>query len=405
MREEASRAAAQATTTADELSGPARATRSRTRASSHDARDQYLAEVKSLIANYDPNDRRADRPIRAFLFQSKSRLAGLPGDELKQICNDLEKDGLDDIELLFWGSVVEAAARSDPAWAISNIAQIISTKVTDEPQQRVLHELGKGGSFGSQCWSTAYAEALDDWLDKAEADRRLQGMETPIATLRFDTALATGDLPGAVARLGQLSADEQKIRAADLAQAAHESGQSRRMIEDISATAEPVVLETFSRELTTRSGFENTRTQLAAAELTPEKHDLAAAGIASANIGPETPARARWLLESLKADTPAAVIWFSENWTQVDHKSAGQWLAGLPQGAARDAAIAGFAPQAAKLDGATAVEWALGVSDPALRETTLRSVVRTWTQREPQAAAGYLQQKGIGAEPPNQQKQ
>ena len=400
LRIEASRVAGTPSMPEQGRAAPDSAARRPTRPTASDFDpDLYLAEVRKLIENHDPTDRHADGTIRMFLFNHKDRIAAAPSARLKEVCEKLAEDGLDEVEGLIWGTLVQEITRSDPAWAINRIAEYISTKVEEAPQKRVLLEIGKGGSFGSQSWSPAYAAALDEWLDQAQAEGRLDGLEAQVAPLRFDTALATGDFVGAVARLGQLSPDDQAKRAGDLAAAAHESGQSRRLIEEVSTAAHPAAFENFARELSRRSGFENAQAALAAAKLPPENHDLAAAGIAAANIGPDTPDRAQWLLESLQADTPFAVNHFAAAWTSKDHKGAGEWLTGLAPGPARDAAIAGFAPRAAGLDGASAVEWALAIAEPAQRSATLDLVYQTWRQRDPEAAAAYLREKGIYTSP------
>jgi hypothetical protein len=72
------------------------------------------------------------------------------------------------------------------------------------------------------------------------------------------------------------------------------------------------------RELANQQGFEAARGILDSASLTPEKHDLAAAAIASANIGPGTPAKATWLLESLRGEDSRAVTGFTDRWAHAD---------------------------------------------------------------------------------------
>lgn len=94
-------------------------------------------------------------------------------------------------------------------------------------------------------------------------------------------------------------------------------------------------------------------------------------------------------------DLTAASLHFATIWTEDDYTGTIEWLNSLPQGATRDAAIAGFAPAAARIDGASAVDWALTLSDPVQREATLRTVSQTWKKQEPEDAAAYLQEKGL----------
>jgi hypothetical protein len=149
------------------------------------------------------------------------------------------------------------------------------------------------------------------------------------------------------------------------------------------------------RALAEQQGFDAAREILNSASLTPEKHDLAAASIAASNIGPATPANAKWLLESLRSDDKRAIIEFTDQWAHADFQGAARWLRSLPAGNQRDAAISGFAPVAAKIDGATAVDWALTLTDPAERRSCVDEVVREWQKADAEAAAAYLKEKGL----------
>ena len=166
-------------------------------------------------------------------------------------------------------------------------------------------------------------------------------------------------------------------------------------MEELSTALQGQNFPHFVREFADQQGFDVAREILESASLTPEKHDLAAASIASTKIGSETPTKAKWFLESLRSEDMRAVVEFADRWTHADYQGAAQRLNSLPAGKQRDTAVAGFAPVAAKIDGATAVDWALTLSDSSQREACLEEVHRVWKALDPEAANSYLKQKGI----------
>jgi hypothetical protein len=169
----------------------------------------------------------------------------------------------------------------------------------------------------------------------------------------------------------------------------------RQAMEELSNVLHIQNFPHFVRKLTGQQGYDAARQVLDSASLTPEKHDLAAASIAASNIGAGTPAKAKWLLESLRSEDTRAIQEFTDQWTHADYQGAAQWLGSLREGNQRDSAISSFASVAAKIDGASAVDWALAVTDPDLRRSSLDDVVRKWKEADPEAATAYLRIKQI----------
>jgi hypothetical protein len=145
----------------------------------------------------------------------------------------------------------------------------------------------------------------------------------------------------------------------------------------------------FVKSLTDQQGFDAAREILGSSSLTPEKHDLAAATIAAAKIGPETKDRAAWLLENLRSDDREAPDLFTSSWTRGNHADAANWITTLPPGLQRDAALKGFIPVAARIDGATAMDWALTVSDPLWRNMLYCEAHENWKKTDAEQANPY----------------
>ncbi|MGB6220455.1 hypothetical protein [Haloferula sp.] len=352
--------------------------------------DHFLTELNSLLDSAGTDSRTVQRAMRMFLFDNKGKLASASPKALKEACNKIEADWATDAKSFVWLELVSEIVKSDPAWAIRNIDRFLMTIAKEQPMEKMLHYLGKNGRLGDPAWSPEYAAELEKWFDTAEADGRLKGMDEEAAGMRFDLNISLGNLLGAVEQLTHLPEDSLSTRLEDLAASSSAPSGQRGLVEAVAAAVPATDFQDFTRALSQHAGFDSARELLARAELTAERHDLAAAGIAAADIGPQTAARADWLITTLRDKDAGAVTGFAAAWTQAAHKDTAAWLTSLPAGDARDAAVAGFAPAIARLDGATAAKWGLTLENPSLRTSVMDHVYREWHQQEPEAAAEYF---------------
>ncbi|MES2982801.1 MAG: hypothetical protein V4727_10850 [Verrucomicrobiota bacterium] len=318
--------------------------------------------------------------------------------EILKVCERIKESGLKDMpQELVLAMLLSHIAKSDPSLAFNEFDKFKTAQA--RRGAGIYHQLAefrKDSEIAYGNWNPEYAAALGEWLDSAQEAGRLKDNDKKLAAnTRCDIAILLGDLSGAAEQIAMLPPDEQSGRSAQLAKAAVTPELRRNLIEQLNTPAGSSAIQEIALSFSRDAGFEATRDLIEQANLTPENHDLAAGGIAAANFGPEAPARAAWLLESLKSEKTGVVSNFASSWAHADQMAATQWLNSLPTGKNRDAAVAGFAPAAARLDGASAVDWALTVSDSVQRDSTLKAVIQTWHRKEPEAASAYLKQKGI----------
>lgn len=223
-------------------------------------------------------------------------------------------------------------------------------------------------------------------------------MNPLVAELRAGIAASEGDSSAAVLQISKLPYLSQRNAAVDYVVRLQTSEAQRQAMEELSTALHPQNLPRFASELARQQGFDAARTILSTASLAPEKHDLAASGIASASIGAETRERAVWLLEELRSDDPLALAEFTGKWAEANHDDAGNWLASLPRGRQRDAALKGFIPAAARIDGATAMDWALTVSDPLLRNQLYNEAHTKWAESDVRQADEYRSSHRLDSE-------
>lgn len=116
--------------------------------------------------------------------------------------------------------------------------------------------------------------------------------------------------------------------------------------------------------------------------------NLIAGGMVSHAKGAETGHWVEWMGGSLSAEPRDRFV--SEqvrNWTEKDHRAAGEWLAALPDGPAKPASVAAFAKTVAPHDPKIAAEWALTLPPGGRRTETLKDVYRKWPEDDPARAS------------------
>jgi hypothetical protein len=342
-----------------------------------------------------------DEEVRKGLedFQKRygAQLNSAPLSKLKEICSILEKDfPFDQKESetaqRVWLHLVGLASKSDPAWAFAKFDE--ATSAAKAPINLALDAFKRWSTQNGEAMNPAYADALQKWLDAAQAGGRIEAGNPVVAELRAGIATAQGNQSAAVQQISQLPHTSQNKAAIEFIEGLQTPEARRRAIEELSFSLDHQNFRAAVSALAGQQGFESARKILNSASLSPEKHDLAAASIAAADIGAETPAKAKWLLESLRSEDTRAIAEFTDQWAHADYQGTTKWLSSLSTGQQRDTAISSFAPIAAKIDGASAVDWALTITEPTLRDSCLDEVIRKWREMDTEAAAAYLKEKG-----------
>lgn len=327
-----------------------------------------------------------------FMTAYESQLNSAPLAKLKEICDLLEKNfpfDQPDTEgaQLVWFGVVRLAAKSDPAWAFAKLDQAASiTKIPIQMQLGMFKNLleAEGNPMG-----LAYATAMQKWLNAAQAAGRVEESDPLVAGLRADIAAAQGDQSAAVKQISQLPSQSQRKAATEYLNGLPTPEAQRKGMEELSTVLDFYNFTAAVQSLAAQQGFDAAQGILNSASLTPEKHDMAAASIAAAKIGPETKDRAAWLLKNLRSGDGRALDLFTRSWSQGNHTEAANWIATMQPGPQRDAALKGFVPVAARIDGATAMDWALTVSDPLLRNQLYCEAHENWKKIDAEQANQY----------------
>ncbi len=84
----------------------------------------------------------------------------------------------------------------------------------------------------------------------------------------------------------------------------------------------------------------------------------------------------------------------AEKWGMSDAAAASQWVAGLPEGSARDNATQGLARALMPYDIRTAVVWAQSISDESQRVNASKALMQYWLNDDPATAAEFIREQG-----------
>ncbi len=337
-----------------------------------------------------------DLEQRAMVIMAQISTA--PPALLKQAFEKLMSSALpDDIKNETSQALLLRLAETDPAWAVAQ-----TVKMADHPH--ILRSILK-------VWATKDAAAATTWIETAVKDGSLAGFDKGLVryddgglvkSLRYDVAAAqaAADPMTALNELPGLSPEEQRQAVTSMASSLKTADQRRAALERIGGGDQPTdkhfqTLQHFAKALGENVGFEASREALESAKLSPHMHDATAAILAATGIGPETAARANWLLENRRTTEPEALQGFVQTWTKADYNGAATWLRDLPPSTNRDAAIAAFAPLVAQKEPPSAVDWAITITDPAQRTTALNQVWKNWKAHAPEEAASYFREKGL----------
>tara|TARA_Y100001934_G_scaffold232555_1_gene281424 strand:- start:280 stop:1992 length:1713 start_codon:yes stop_codon:yes gene_type:complete len=88
-----------------------------------------------------------------------------------------------------------------------------------------------------------------------------------------------------------------------------------------------------------------------------------------------------------KANGHYEALW---EWTAKDPVAAGEYLASMDEGRARDEAITAFAHRLAPKEPQLAADWTQSMTDPKFRNKSMYETMELWAIKDPEAAAGYL---------------
>ena len=134
-------------------------------------------------------------------------------------------------------------------------------------------------------------------------------------------------------------------------------------------------------------------------KLSPAERAILARNIAMNAKGPEKGQWIEWMGEGLSGNERETRIEASvQQWTQSDHRAAGEWLAALPEGPAKAPAVAAFAKTVAKYDPQIAAQWALSMPPGEKRAETIKEIHRQWPLDDSSseaARAAFAREQGI----------
>ena len=355
--------------------------------------DKFVAALIRLVPLM--RDARTQAPAEGGEIQQQamslmSQIGYAPTELLKQAYKKLmsssltaeEKDELSQPFLI-------RLAESEPVWAAAR-----AVKMVNHPH--ILRNL-------IEVWAPHDTVAAKAWIEAAKQNGSLAGYDKNIVETLMNnvaSAQASSDPMGALRELPGLNPEAQRQSVTRMAGSLKTTDQRRAALERIAGGDQVtdlnvLTLRHFANALGEYAGFEASRAALDSAKLSPQMRDATAAIIAATGIGPETAARANWLLENRRSEDPEPFASFIHTWTKADFNGAANWMKTQPAGPQRDTAIVAFATEVASAEPPSAVDWANTINDSAQRTATLNQIWKAWHATAPDEAAAYFQKNGL----------
>lgn len=143
-------------------------------------------------------------------------------------------------------------------------------------------------------------------------------------------------------------------------------------------------------------GYDATNAWLAAAKPSPEECVNVASSLEYRKTKADSGKWLEWMGQNLPPEKlNNSIIPLMTDWTNQDHRAAGDWLATTPDGPTKRAAVARYAEIVAPYEPATAAQWAETLPAASKREELLQQIHHAWLQGDPAAAAAFAKKHGI----------
>jgi hypothetical protein len=143
------------------------------------------------------------------------------------------------------------------------------------------------------------------------------------------------------------------------------------------------------------SGFAAGTQWIAQSNFTPAELESFADGLYNLK-GEETGQWIGWVGEKLSPEkSDDKVRSLMRTWTRNDYQAAGKWLTSAADGPTKNSAIRSYAETVSEYEPATAAQWALTLPPGKDRDQTLRSIHRNWPKDDDAAKEAFKLQHGI----------
>jgi hypothetical protein len=146
-----------------------------------------------------------------------------------------------------------------------------------------------------------------------------------------------------------------------------------------------------------KSGFEAGVKWISESNLSPQELESFTGSLSFYRVeGADSGRWIQWVGEKLPPEKANdKVRSLMRTWTQDDYQAAGQWLTTAPDGPTKNSAIRSYAEAVSKYEPATAAQWALTLPPGKDRDRTLRTISRNWPKEDSAGQEAFKKEHGI----------
>jgi hypothetical protein len=143
-------------------------------------------------------------------------------------------------------------------------------------------------------------------------------------------------------------------------------------------------------------GYDTTQSWLATVNPTSEEAIILALGLQADATQTDSGKWIEWMGEHLPPDQlKDRAQQLMTDWTRLDYRAAGDWLATTPESAIKRLAVASYAKTVAPYEPTIAGQWAETLPADSDRADLMFSIHKDWQKIDPAAAAAFAKRHGV----------
>lgn len=323
-----------------------------------------------------------DEAMQTRGMETMARLLDFDADQIKQVIADLKASTeIDDEtrgEIIAFSVLMLASEHPEAALAIF-------TESSGIPQMQGMGDQVVSAALGK--WAEKDPLAALGWI--REHSEKHAGLVTDTTKSAVIAGAAKQDPKLALRLLDELKLEDYSRVAMSLAMAAKSPDDSAGMLGALREGGDKhrellhLVLGTVASQVVSE-GFEEGQQWLANAKLSDTEMEKFGEGISQRDTNADTGKWIDWMTGKLPADQrDSRIRQMVTQWTNQDHKAAGDWINSSPEGPAKVAAVKSFARTVAPFEPETALQWANTLPAGKDRDNLIREILVTPKSPDP----------------------
>jgi hypothetical protein len=247
-------------------------------------------------------------------------------------------------------------------------------------------------------WARRDPDAVWRWY-QTERQKGESDQSTQMTVSALFAGMASKDIDAAFARLNTLEEHERPMAAAGIASTGGDERARQRLLERSESLA-PELRRQIQENAIRSWAMMDPEEALKWIRTRPAEDQSGLRSTAANMVMMSDPQRGADLLMegATEKDKPRIYDTIVGSWANRDPRAAAEWLTKQPQGPELDNARRTFASLVTQRDPSAAMDWAKSVTNEDQRNSSVQQIYQTWRKRDEKAAEAALEASGIAPE-------